>query len=308
VETEIKNKPQIIIILGPTATGKSSLAIDLAKKQNGEIISADSMQVYKGMDIGTAKLSKKEQESVPHHLIDVKNPDEAWTVADFIDQVNKLIKDILNRGKTPIIVGGTGLYLNSFLEGFSFPIAPANLTLRKKLEKFESSVLWKKLNRVDPKASEKISEKDKKRIIRALEVYESTGKPISNLQKKNPIKDKYNIKLIGLNMDKEKLYKRIERRVDNMISKGLIDEVKSLMKKGYSKNLISMQALGYKEMIKHLEGNMDLEQTIALIKQKTRNFARRQMTWFRRFDNVHWFNALTGKTLTYIIRKVLFKN
>lgn len=296
-------RPAVLILLGPTATGKSELAAKLAKELNGEIISADSMQVYRGMDIGTAKPSKEEQRLVPHHLIDVRDPGEAWTVSDFISQTNSLIGKILKRGKLPIIVGGTGLYLNAFLEGFSLPITAPNLKLRAALEKLEPNELWKELNKVDPDAAKKISVNDKKRIIRALEVYETTGEPISKLQKRSPITDKYNVIMVGLNMERAKLYEKINERVDGMISAGLIGEVKKLLSEGVSKKLASMQALGYKELIDHLEGRKPLKETIELIKQKTRNFARRQMTWFRRFKGVEWFeggNSLdTNKVLAF---------
>jgi len=285
------NNPTILLILGPTATGKSALAIELAKELNGEIISADSMQVYRGLDIGTAKPSKEERKSVPHHLIDVKDPDEPWTVSDFTSRANEIISRLHKEGELPIIVGGTGLYLNSFLEGYSFPITEANPALRARLEKEEAPALWDRLNKVDPEAAKKISKNDKKRIIRALEVFEGTGKPISKLQKRSPVAGKYNVIMIGLNTEREKLYQKINERVDKMIDAGLVDEVKTLLSKGYNRKLTSMQALGYKEMIDHLEGKMPLKETIDLMKQKTRNFARRQMTWFRRFDGVKWFGS-----------------
>ncbi len=308
----MKQKPPLLIILGPTATGKSALAIKLAAESNGEIISADSMQVYQGMDIGTAKPSKESLESVPHHLINIINPDEPWSVADFLEQANKLIAEILKRGKLPIIVGGTGLYLNSFLLGFSFPITPAKPKIRSRLEALANEkgneFLWEKLNSIDPKTAKRLSVNDKKRIIRALEVYESTGKPISKLQKKSPIKDEYNLILIGLNMEREKLYENINRRVQDMLERGLIKEVRYLFKSGYNKTLPSMQALGYKEVIDYLEGKTDFKETVELIKKRTRNFARRQMTWFRRFDGVTWFeggdNADHKKIISFMKNKL----
>ncbi len=212
-------------------------------------------------------------------------------MSDFIGRTNELIQAIHRKGKLPIIVGGTGLYLNSFLEGYSFPITEANPKLRTRLEKEEASVLWERLNVVDPEAAKKISKNDKKRIIRALEVFEETGKPISKLQKRSPITDIYNVIAVGLNMDREKLYERINERVDKIIRAGLVDEVKTLLSKGYNKKLPSMQALGYKETINHIEGKCPLAETIELIKRKTRNFARRQMTWFRRFKDVKWFDG-----------------
>jgi tRNA dimethylallyltransferase len=194
-------------------------------------------------------------------------------------------------------VGGTGLYLNSFLEGYSFPIAEADPKLRTRLEKEGADALWQRLNKIDPPAAGKISTNDKKRIIRALEVFEATGKPISALQKRSSIRDIYNVMLVGLNMDREKLYERINRRVDSMVENGLVDEVRALLKKGYNRGLTSMEALGYKETIDHIEGKVPLAETIELIKKKTRNFARRQMTWFRRFKDTAWFPG--GREVDY---------
>jgi len=277
----------MLIILGPTATGKTKLAIELAKKIKGEIISADSMQVYRGMDIGTAKPTPEERQGIPHHLIDIRNPDEAWTVSDFMEAVEGLKDKIPN----PIIVGGTGLYLWSLLEGFSFPITPADKGLRERLEKEPTSTLYARLSTIDPEAAEKIHANDKKRIIRALEVYELTGKPISELQKNRKLKVENRNTLIGLTLPREALYERINQRVDSMIKKGLIEEVRGLLTNGYSKTLPSFQALGYKEVVEYLDGKWTKEEMTEELKKRTRNFARRQMTWFRRFKNVKWIEA-----------------
>ncbi|MEE8637589.1 MAG: tRNA (adenosine(37)-N6)-dimethylallyltransferase MiaA [Candidatus Margulisiibacteriota bacterium] len=282
----------MINILGPTAVGKSKIAVELAKIIQGEIISADSMQVYRGMGIGTAKPTLKERQSIPHHLMDIKNPDEEWTVSDFVEQTNKLANEITKRGKVTIIAGGTGLYLWALLEGFSFPMAPADKELRKRLEKIPLSALYARLSTIDPQAAEKIHSNDKKRIIRALEVYELTGEPISKMQKVESGKQKIEGRiLIGLTLPREELYRRIEERVDKMIEKGLIEEVKGLLAKGYSKDLPSFQALGYKEAVEYLDGKWTKEQMITELKKRTRHFARRQMTWFKRFKNVRWFEA-----------------
>jgi len=286
----------ITVILGPTASGKTTFAIQYAKENNGEIISADSMQVYRGMDIGTAKPAFEERQGIPHHLIDIRNPDEEWTVSDFVNEASRLTKEIKSRGKLPLIVGGTGLYLWAFLEGFSFPITPADKELRAKLEKEPLAELYLRLQKVDPKASEKIHANDQKRIIRALEVYGLTGKPISELQNKGEPETKRlgsGHKIIGLNMPRENLYERINQRVDNMLQKGLIDEVKSLLAKGYERPLPSLQALGYKEVIDHLDGKYDHDEMVRILKQKTRNFARRQLTWFRRFKDVEWIENIS---------------
>lgn len=292
-----------IIILGPTAVGKSKLAIELAKEINGEIISADSMQVYRGMDIGTAKPTKEEQQGIPHHLIDIRNPDQDWTVSDFVEQIKKLSEQIKQRKKIPIIVGGTGLYLWTLLEGYSLPIAPADKTIRERLENSALSTLHSQLASVDPEAAKKIHANDKKRIVRALEVYELTGEPISKLQKKRKPRSSFaGFQTIGLTLPREELYKRINQRVDQMIEKGLIKEVERLLTKGSPKDLPAFQALGYKEAIEHLEGHWTLDKMTEELKKRTRNFARRQTTWFKRFKNVKWFEQpvdLNG-VLSYI--------
>jgi len=294
-----------VVILGPTASGKTKLSIELAQKLNGEIISADSMQVYRGMDIGTAKPSLEERQGIPHHLIDIRDPDESWTVSDFIRETQALTTKICNRGKVPIIAGGTGLYLWALIEGFSFPITPADKELRMRLEKELLSTLYSRLSTIDPVAAKKIHPNDKKRIIRALEVYELTGKPISELQEpRRLVAGSY--QLIGLTLPREELYSRINQRVESMIEKGLIEEVKGLREKGYGKNPPSMQALGYKEVIDYLEGKWTKEEMIDELKKRTRNFARRQMTWFRRFQNVKWFDVPVDSQaiLDYIVNEL----
>ncbi|MBN2057959.1 MAG: tRNA (adenosine(37)-N6)-dimethylallyltransferase MiaA [Candidatus Saganbacteria bacterium] len=281
-----------LVILGPTAVGKSALAVKLAQELNGEIISADSMQVYRGMDIGTAKPSKEEQQGILHHLIDIKAPDEPWTVSDFVEQAHELIPEIASQGKKAIVAGGTGLYLWTLINGFSFPIAPADKEVRKKLEKLPAPALYFQLSTIDPIAAQKIHANDKKRIIRALEVFELTGKCISEFQqrrRKETGSSSADYLLIGLNLEREKLYERIEQRIDQMIARGLINEVKGLLSKGFSKDLPSFQALGYKEVVEFLEGRWNKEQMIEELKKRTRNFARRQITWFKRVKNVKWF-------------------
>lgn len=277
-----------VIILGPTASGKTKYAVQYAKERNGEIISADSMQVYMGMDIGTAKPTLEEREGIPHYLIDVRFPDEEWTASDFVCETNHLITEIEGKGKLPIIAGGTGLYLWALIEGFSFPITPANHEIREQLEKEPLATLYSLLSTIDPPSAEKIHPNDKKRIIRALEVYETTGKPISELQRQKTTDQRLQTEIIGLNVSKDKLYQRIEERVDKMLKNGLIEEGRELLKFGYDRNLPSMQALGYKEAIDYLDNKFSYEELSALIKKNTRHFARRQMVWFRRFANVNW--------------------
>jgi len=309
------------VIFGPTAVGKTKLSIEIANELNGEIVSADSMQVYRGMDIGTAKPTLEERRRIPHHLIDIRNPNEEWTVSDFIEQANRLTNEITGRRRVPMIVGGTGLYLWALLEGFSFPITPADKELRARLEQEQLSTLYSHLSTFDPEATKKIHPNDKKRIIRALEVYELTGKSISDLQRaRDPRLVTRNRLLIGLDLPREELYVRINQRVERMIEKGLVEEVKGLLAKGYRKSLPSMQALGYKEVIEYLEGRCPasllsydnvlrdpakretLDQMTAELKKRTRNFARRQMTWFRRFREVKWFEPFDkGPILEYIL-------
>lgn len=280
-----------IFIFGPTAVGKTSLSIELAKQLNGEIISADSMQVYRGMDIGTAKPTAEERQGIPHHLIDVRDPNEEWTVSDFVGESQRLLAEIEKHGKVPIIVGGTGLYLWSLIEGFSFPITPADKELRARLEIIPASTLYSQLSTIDPAAAAKIHPNDKKRLMRALEVFELTGRPISELQK-NRTESLVTGQKFCLTLSREVLYERINQRIDQMIARGLVDEVKALLAKGYNKELPALQGLGYKEVIDYINGGYPTEAAmVEELKKRTRNFARRQMTWFRRFKDVKLIDA-----------------
>ena len=285
---------KVLVILGQTAVGKSKLAMELAGKLDGEIISADSMQVYIGMDIGTAKPTKNELNEIPHHLINVIAPDKTWSVSDFVSNAKTIIEDIVRREKLPIVVGGTGLYLNALIEGYAFPMIQADPEIRKRLEgeakSFGSGHLYEKLKKADPDAASKIHFNDTKRIIRALEVIELTGKPMSQAQTKNENNLPYEIMIVGLEIDRKMLYERIEKRVDQMLKAGLVDEVRNLIKEGYDDKLSSMQAIGYKEVAEHLRGKYSYEEMVNILKQNTRNFAKRQMTWFRRFKNVNWID------------------
>lgn len=282
----------IIIIAGPTASGKTSLSIGLAKALNGEIISADSMQIYKDMTIGTAKIRQDEMDGVVHHLVDELTPDTRYTAADFKEKAEMLIEDISSRGKIPMIVGGTGLYINSLIYELNMKEANTDLEIRHRLEREAEDMgaekFYEKLKAVDPESCEKIHHNNVKRVIRALEVYETTGKKFSDqydFRKKN---DKYNPIYFCLTMDRAKLYDRINKRIDIMLDEGLVEEVKCLLDKGYDKSLASMQGLGYKEIVAYLEGEMDLEEAVYVLKRDTRRFAKRQLTWFRREEMVHW--------------------
>jgi len=285
----------VIVIVGPTASGKTKISIELAKDIKGEIISADSMQVYKYMDIGTAKADEKERAGIRHYLIDEVYPDEEFSVARFQQLALKYIDEILQKGKVPIVVGGTGLYINSLIYNINFSETISDWELREKLKKEAeekgNEYLHQKLREIDPEAASRIHVNDVKRIIRAIEVFKYTNKPISyhqEISRLNPPKHKFLI--IGLTMDRKKLYDRINRRVDLMLERGLVDEVKKLASMGYDKNSVAMQGLGYKEILAYLRGEMSLEDAIYSLKRDTRRYAKRQMTWFRRIENVHWID------------------
>lgn len=287
----MKNKENLFILIGPTAIGKTDLSIKLAQMMNGEIISADSMQIYKYMNIGSAKVTKEEMQEVPHHLIDNVYPDEDFTVANYKNHATTLISNINKEGRLPIIAGGTGLYINSIVYNLQFTEVPPSESIRNQLELLSNEDLYKELENIDNTSANKLNVNDRKRVIRALEIYKSTGKTMSEYNKDFRMENQdYNLVMIGLNMDRARLYDRINRRVDVMINSGLIDEVKGLLEMGYNKNLVSMQGIGYKEIIMYLEEEISLDESIALIKQKSRNYAKRQLTWFRRDERIKWMN------------------
>ena len=306
----MSNKDNLFILIGPTAIGKTAVSIELAKSLNGEIISADSMQIYKYMDIGTAKITPEEMEGIPHHLIDIVYPDEEFTVADYKSQAEKIIADINSRNKLPIVVGGTGLYVNSLVYDLNFTQVPPNEEIRERLEyladKYGNEDIHKMLEKIDKMSFDRIHVMDRKRIIRAIEIYEVTGKPMSE-QGKNFRKqtDKYNLVMVGLNMDREKLYEKINLRVDKMIEEGLIEEVSKLLKLGYNKDLVSMQGIGYKEIIWYLEGDISLEESIELIKKASRNYAKRQLTWFRRDKRIKWFYVDEYSNMAHLVKHII---
>lgn len=286
--------PPLLIILGPTAIGKTGLAIELAQKLNGEIIGADSRQVYKYMDIGTAKPTPEQKKSAIHHLVDVVSPDENLTLAQYQRMAYAAIDDVIKRGKFPMLVGGTGQYLTAVEEGWSIPEVPPNDTLREELETEAETIgneaFHAKLVKVDPTAAEKIHPNNVRRVVRALEVYMETGTPISILQQKKP--PPYRIWALGLKMEREELYAQADKRVDMMIAEGFVDEVKMLINKGYAPALPSMSALGYREIATYLEGNITLAEAVELTKNSTHDFIRRQEIWFRGHDNgILWHNV-----------------
>jgi tRNA dimethylallyltransferase len=296
-------QPPLLIILGPTAIGKTSLAIDLATQLNGEIIGADSRQVYKYMDMGTAKPTPEQQQAVKHHLIDVVAPDENLTLAQYQRLAYAAIDDVLAHGKFPMLVGGTGQYLTAVEEGWSIPEVPPNENLREKLEAEAEAIGYEafhqKLIMVDPQAAEKIHPNNVRRVVRALEVYMETGTPISILQQKQP--PPYRIRILGLRMQREALYQQADKRVDMMIADGFVDEVKSLLASGYAASLPSMSALGYRELVSYIQGNIALDAAIELTKFSTHDFIRRQEIWFRGHDNgILWHNVTELDTNTIL--------
>lgn len=286
-------KKPLIILTGPTAVGKTALSIRLAKAINGEIISADSMQVYKKMDIGSAKIMPEEMDGVPHHLIDILEPSEDFNVVTFKNLAKAALEDIVSRGKVPILTGGTGFYIQALLYDIDFTETKEDNLRRKELENLADEkgpeFLHDMLKEKDPKAAEEIHFNNVKRVIRALEYFEQTGEKISEHNAEEREKEAaYNSCYFVLTDDRAKLYERIDMRVDKMLEDGLVDEVQNLKNSGCHKKMVSMQGLGYKEILNYLDGEYDLERAVYLIKRDTRHFAKRQLTWFRREKDVIW--------------------
>lgn len=284
--TKLKSKPKVIAIVGPTASGKTDYAIDLAKKINGEIISADSRLVYKGLDIATAKPTLEQRQGINHHLIDIVEPEVDYSVANFYDDAKLAIDEILKKNKTPIVAGGTGLYFRILLEDFDLPRVPANTKLRDELSKLDTQKLHEMLKEMDFARAEKIHCNNKVKIIRAIEVCKELNSPMSlNAGKKEP---EFDVEWIGLDFkNRDELYERVNTRVEKMIERGMVDETKNLLKKhGRIQNLTN--TIGYQEIIRYLDSELSLEEAIELIKQNSRHYAKRQLTWFRRNKNINW--------------------
>ncbi|MFC4077938.1 tRNA (adenosine(37)-N6)-dimethylallyltransferase MiaA [Salinithrix halophila] len=283
----------LLLIVGPTAVGKTSLSLKLAEEFRGEILSGDSMQVYRYLDIGTAKASPEELARVPHHLIDLLEPDESFSVDQFQCLARRTIREVQERGHLPMIVGGTGLYIQAITHGYQMPDVKADATFRREMEAFAdregNASLHAKLVDRDAKAAARLHPNDRRRIIRALEIIRGTGKTLDEVQRRKP--SPYRTCWIGLTRPREQLYDRINRRVDQMMKHGLLQEVAALKRMGYTRTLVSMQALGYKELMLHLEGELSLDEAVSLIKQRTRKFAKRQLSWFRRLPEIHWFDV-----------------
>jgi len=290
----LQKREKLVAIVGPTATGKTELSLELAEQFHGEIISGDSMQVYRGMDIGTAKAAPHELARVPHHLIDIIYPAEEYSVALFQQSATRLITEINQRGRLPFLVGGTGLYIESVTHRFQFSQSAQDPELRDRLQRIAETEgvesLHARLAAVDPITAERLHPNDVKRVIRALEIYENTGCKMSDYQIRAE-QSPYDLVMIGLTMERKILYQRINERVDRMIEAGLVEEVRRLLDQGYSPSLTSMQGLGYKELIPYLYGEITLEKAIQDIKKRTRHFAKRQLSWFRRMKEIQWFDV-----------------
>lgn len=314
----MKQKVPIILIVGPTGVGKTEISLEIALALNTEIINADSRQIYKLMDIGTAKPPKALQSKVKHHLIDIIYPDEYFSAGEYGRRAREVILSLRERGMIPLIIGGSGLYIKALIYGF-FKGPEADQEMREFFmeyaDKNGESSLYERLRKVDPDAAKRIHPKDTMRIVRALEVYEKTGKPISILQDNFAMKNSpYRPIMIGLFREKKNLYKRIDKRVDLMIDQGLIDEVKGLLDMGYSEGLNSMMGIGYKQIIGFLKGEYDLNSAIAILKRDSRRYAKRQMTWFRKAEGIEWIDVTDNlddnvrKILALIHEKIKAKN
>ncbi|MBQ8159636.1 MAG: tRNA (adenosine(37)-N6)-dimethylallyltransferase MiaA [Clostridia bacterium] len=302
-------KPVVYVVTGPTASGKSDLAMEIAQKMQGEIICMDSMQIYRGMDIGTAKPTREEQRRIPHHMVDVVDPKDCFTVAEYKDAAESCIRDILSRGKQPLFVGGTGLYLRALRTPMAMGGAQGSEAFRKELEELSRDetgrqTLHQRLQTVDPESAGKIHPNNVRRVIRALEVYEATGIPFSrqeNPQEESP----FAYRVVTLDLPRDVLYERVDRRVLKMVRMGLEDEIRSLLSRGVPRTSQAMQAIGYKEWFPYLDGEGTLDETISLIQLNSRRYAKRQLTWMRREENLLWLDAGDGqlmeKTLKYFL-------
>lgn len=286
---------KIIAVAGPTASGKTALAVEIAKAVGGEIVSCDSMQIYKGLSIGTAKPDKAEMQGIPHHMIDFVEPERRYSVADFVEDARACIDDILRRGKIPVIAGGTGLYMDSVLNNISFADFDSDPQFREEMRELAGNkgndAVHSLLQKADPEAAEKIHPNNVRRVIRALEVCKVTGKTFTQVNRESVRDAVYDALIIGIDRDREKLYERINLRVDIMLEKGLLAEVKELWGKGIGADTTAMQAIGYKELVEFLDGRCTYADAVEKIKMESRRYAKRQLTWFRRNPEILWFDA-----------------
>ena len=287
-------KPKVIVIGGPTASGKTALSIELAKAIDGEIVSADSMQIYQEMDIGTAKPTEEEKQNIKHYMLDIIKPNQRYSVADYKKDAKEAIRKIIKKGKTPIVIGGTGLYIDSLIYEIEYPELEIDISYRKELEEIADKEgllgLYEKAKTIDKDAMEKISVNDRKRILRVLEIYHQTGKTKTELEKESRKEPEFDYRMFAIDMNREVLYDRINRRVDIMIENGLIEEVKKIYEK-YKEFPTAMQALGYKEVVEYLENKITKEEMIEKIKMESRRYAKRQLTWFRKNKETKWLNG-----------------
>ncbi|MDA0748083.1 MAG: tRNA (adenosine(37)-N6)-dimethylallyltransferase MiaA [bacterium] len=309
LRADLENEgPQVLVLAGPTASGKTELGIRLALALGGEVVSADARQVYRWLDIGTAKPTSEEQATVPHHMLDVADPDGMYSAGQYAREAALAIDGILERGKLPILVGGSGLYLEALFHGFS-PLPEIPQLVRHRLQdqaQADLPALFLRLTQVDPDLAERIHSGDTQRIVRGLEVFETTGEPLSAWQQRPREKvGAWRTLWFGLCLERNLLYERINTRVDRMISKGLLKEVQGLMEKGYRPGLNALNTFGYRELLEHLEGHLDLELAVMQIKQGSRRYAKRQMTWFRRRNALFWVNPAALNSTAEILRLVL---
>ena len=302
-----KLRKKIPVLVGPTASGKTALSIALAERLPGEIISADSRQVYKYLDIGTDKPSVKIRRTIPHHFIDYKKPDEYFSAGEFGREARSKIKELLERDKWPLVVGGSGLYLRALTDGLFGPrITDPEIkqALRERVDKEGLDTLYQYLRKVDPYTADRLHSNDAQRIIRALEVYEISAIPLSQHHAEQQLTQDYLWHFIGLRWPRKKLYERIEQRIDVMFQRGLVDEVSNLYKQGYTPRLNSLRSVGYKELFAHLEGACDLDEAIAEIKKNSRNYAKRQITWFGRDERIQWFDITESTDFELLAQQI----
>ncbi|QDY82903.1 tRNA (adenosine(37)-N6)-dimethylallyltransferase MiaA [Paenibacillus polymyxa] len=291
----VASKPKLLVLVGPTAVGKTKLSIEMARHFDAEIISGDSMQVYRHMDIGTAKISEQEMKGIKHHLIDIHEPEYPYSVAQFQEDCRRLIPDIQSRGKLPFIVGGTGLYVESVCYEYKFSEVGADEAFRQEqldyADQFGVDALHARLQAVDPESALRLHPNDRRRVVRALEIYHVSGTTLSSQLANQKKESPYQLCIVGLTMDRQMLYKRIEDRIDGMLDQGLVAEVTSLMERGVRSDAISMQGLGYKEISSYLRGEVSLEEAVTWLKRDTRHFAKRQLSWFRHMKDIQWVDV-----------------
>lgn len=296
-----KAKNPLIVILGATAAGKTAISLKIAKEIKGEIISTDSRQIYKEMSIGTDTIHPEEMQGIPHHMLTFAEPDQTITLSEYKEKALKTIKEILKRGNIPMLVGGTGLYISAIIDNYNIPASPPDIKLREKLQKLAkekgNKAVHRKLKKIDPKAAESIHPNNLRYVIRAIEINKQTGENKKDTKNNTP----YSVYIIGITRPREEIYQRINNRVHKQIKRGLLEEVKSLLDKGYSETLPSMTSLGVKEIIPYIKGKSTLEECLEILKRNTRRYAKRQMTWLKRYDNVHWLN-------TEQVKKILKEN